>query len=94
MSDRAQVDRQIGDYADSELRAVLATMISLPADVVCMVAAVVVIHEPGGQHSMRVLADGAYTGKRVADLLRHTADHCHGGCAPCRRRNRKAERNG
>lgn len=87
MRDRAQVERQIGAYSDTELHAIAATLIEAESADVCQVAAVVVLHAPGGGHTMKVANSASQEPAELAALLRHAADHLHGGCATCRARN-------
>lgn len=83
-----------GDYDDTELRTVMATLAGVDAAAVCEVAAVLIFHPSPGDHEMIVLADNAEGAEHVARLLRHVAAHVHGGCESCRARNRRRGRHG
>lgn len=89
MSDQAEVIRVSGHFEDWELAAVASSFVGVDADQICQVAMVVVIHPARGEHELRVATTITDDAPAVARILRHAADHCHGGCTPCRRRNRK-----
>lgn len=92
MSDDAQVIRLDGDFTDYELAAVAASFAHCDAGQVCAVAMVVTLHPAAGEHEVRVATTIEDNPSGVASLLRHAADHVHGGCKPCRTRNARRNR--
>ena len=89
MKDRAVVVTNRADYQPGELGTIMSAMMGGEPHDVCSVAAVVVVHHPAGGHELRVLADNVFGAPNIAALLRHAADHCHGGCRRCARNGRK-----
>ena len=94
MRDRAIVSINKADYAAGELAAISATLAGCDPGQACSAVTVLVIHPEPGIHEMKLLTDGVHGAPQVAALLRHVAAHCDGGCRPCRRRNRRARRDG
>lgn len=90
MRNRAQVGQRHAGYTDAELHAIMASLAEIDSGDVCEVVSVVIFHAAGGRHELRVLTDNERGPERVAEVLRHAADHCHGGCRRCRAGNRKA----
>jgi hypothetical protein len=89
VKDRALVELRHAAYAGDELHTILCTLAGLESGSVCNALAVLVVHDPAGGHELRVLSDGQRGPGGIAALLRHAADHCHGGCRRCARDARK-----
>lgn len=94
MTDHAKVDRRPGEYDDWELRAIAASLIAEDADDICQVVMVVVTHPAQGGHQFAAATTIPADAAANAALLRHAADHLHGGCESCRRGNAKRRGHG
>jgi H2-forming N5,N10-methylenetetrahydromethanopterin dehydrogenase-like enzyme len=89
MINRAQADQRNGNFADWELAAIGASLTECDSDAVCQVAMAVIVHTPSGQHEVRIATSIVNDPKATAAVLRHAADHTHGGCKRCARRARE-----
>lgn len=89
MTDRAVADIRQGDYSDEELAAVAAALAGIDADRVCQVVVAMSVHDAAGGHELMALTTIPGDREATAALFRHAADHVHGGCTRCRRRNRR-----
>lgn len=91
MSDGAEVIRKTGDFAADELAAIAAALIDIDADAVCQVSMVVIAHPAEGGHELMIATTIEDDPAAVAAMLRHAADHAHGGCKPCRKQNARRQ---
>lgn len=94
MRDRAEVSRVDGDYDAAELRTIAATLTGNEPETVCQVVLVMVMHRPEGGHQFAAATTIPEDPAANAVILRHAADHLHGGCNHCRRANRKGGTSG
>lgn len=92
MTDRAIVERIESEWGPEEIRALAASVVGLPPEQVCDTIMVVIVHHPDGTHSFRFGADPEPSSYVLAQTLRHAADHLHGGCMYCRKRDRRRRR--
>lgn len=86
---RAEVIRKVGRFDSVELAAIAAALVEVEDDTICQVVMAVSVHGESGGHELLVATTIEDDPKAVAALMRHGADHIHGGCESCRRRNRR-----
>lgn len=94
MNNARHLRRIHSDFTDTELRTALATMTGVDAGDVCEVAAVIIVHGPGGDHQVRIAVDNDSPAARIASVFEHAAAHVRGNCRPCAAEARKRGRHG
>ena len=94
MSDDAEVIRIKSEYTGAELAAVAASFVQCEPDQVCAVVMVVTLHGTRGTHEVRMATTIDDNPRAVATVLRHAADHAHGGCESCRTKRERRNRRG
>ena len=92
MRDAARPIVMDGGFSADELAVIAASLVGADPAQVCAVAMVVTLHSSSGEHEVRLATTIENNPRDVAYLLRHAADHTHGGCDACRARNERRKR--